>query len=229
MKFMNMWKFGAANGYFDKADDGQGGGGGGGDEPEPISFKSQVELDAYIEKMSKSKNGKDDDEEEESLYEKRQKQKQQDEDKKQNLAKLQQATRFDLQFDGFINDNSKFFPDSVKTVRSDIDSDDDVERSNLMAATAAKEFFSKKENLEILSKSDREQAEREVLGVRFESKIDGQKAWALVERAIHGHGISDKTRQTNNFYGKKEGKTGFNNLDKAIDSFYPGSVVSREA
>lgn len=228
MKFMNLNKWLYSNPQ-DKAGDGeQGGGDAGGDnggEDKPLTFANQAELDAYIKAQAGNNGGKDDDQE--SLFDKRQKQQQQQQQQQEQTAAMQAAVYFDTTFDGFIAKNAKYFPDNVKSIRDDVTTTDVIEKSNLIAATAAKEFFSKKENLESLTDADKKLVESDILGVRFESKIDGVKAWELVQRSIHGHELMNKHNAANNFNGKNgNGETGFAHVDKFTSNWFPKSVVS---
>lgn len=230
MKFMNIWKYGAAfdGRLMDKEAGGEGGGGAGGaggegegEGEKPFkSFASQKELDDYI---ASNKPAGD----ELSITEKRQQQEKQQREQQQKTNDIQIAVVFDNNFDSLIEKNADLFPESTKTIRKDVKSDNLVERANLIAATAAKEYFSIPANLETLTTADQERVQSEILGVRFESQIDGLKAWEIVERSLNGHELANKYKKANDFTGKGgTGETGHKNVDKYLKGFFPESVVS---
>ncbi|MGL4830835.1 MAG: hypothetical protein ACRCXG_16245 [Vibrio sp.] len=226
MKFMNLVKWRYSNPQ-EKADDGQQGGGGG---AEPFkTFATQAELDAYVKSLSNPapSPAPTPSPAPVSITDTRREQQEREQQEREKTAKIQMAVIFDNSFDDVIKKNSDLFPESSKTIRNDVKSDDVVERSNLIAATAAKEYFSIPKNLEQLTRSDRERVEKEILGVRYESQIDGFKAWELVERSLYGHELANRHKAANDFTGKGgNGSTGFKNVDNYLSGFFPKDVVS---
>lgn len=226
MKFMNLNKWLYSNPQ-DKADDGTQGGGG--DEaPTGLSFKSQADLDAYVASLQKP-TPEDKDKDKLSITEERQQQKQKQDEQQKSAQRIEKAVVFNSSFDKFITDNKEYFPESTSSIRNDVKSDDLVEKSKLIAATAAKEYFSIPKNLESLTTADRERVEKEITGVRFETDIDGLAVWELVERSLYGHTLANSHKKANDFMGKGgNGSTGYANVDKYLKGFFPESVVSVE-
>lgn len=221
MKFMNLNKWLYSNPQ-DKETGGEGGGSGGEGDAPFKTFTSEQELNDYIKSQQKTNN--DDDQ---SLFDKRRQQEQQKQSAADAVKEIQSAVVFDTSFDSFIKENKEYFPESVATIRNDVKAENAVEKANLIAATAAKEYFSIKSNLDSLTTADRERVQREIMEVRFEQQIDGLKVWELVQRSIYGHSLMNSHKRANDFMGKGgTGATGFKNVDNYLKSFFPETVVS---
>lgn len=221
MKFMNSEGRFYSQPHEEEQGGEQGGGGGGGAAPFK-SFATQKELDDYIKSQQKSK-----DEDDQSIFDKRRNDEEEKKNNAESVKRIQSAVVFDTSFDNFIKENKEYFPESVSTIRNDVKSDDAVEKANLIAATAAKEYFSIKSNLDSLTTADRERVQREIMDVRFEQQIDGLKVWELVQRSIYGHGLMNSHKRASDFMGKDgTGSTGFKNVDNYLKNFFPETVVS---
>lgn len=192
-----------------------------------MSFSSQEELEAYIAKSTKANTGEDDDKKKPSLFDQRRQQEEEEKKKDANLKAVQKAVKFDTSFDDLVAKNKEYFPESVKTIRGDVKTDDEVEKASLIAATAAKEYFLIPQNLESLSPADRQRVESEILNVRFVEQIDGLAVWGLVEQSLYGHELANKHKNANNFMDKNgTGQTGYKNVDTFLKNLFPEKVVS---
>lgn len=207
---------------------------GDGDTPPPesaLTFGSQAELDAYISKVTadkKPEEAKAPEEKGESITEKRDREAREAATKSAEQSTFKDAVLFETQFDTVMKDASKFFtnPDSVKTIRDDVKETDTVKRASVMAATAAKEFFRNPKNVEILEKSDQEIVKAEIESKRYETDIDGMKAWQLMKRAIYNHELKNKHDAMRDNSGAGNGQYGYEKLDASLKAFYPESVVA---
>ncbi|AUR91078.1 coil containing protein [Vibrio phage 1.155.O._10N.222.55.B3] len=225
MKFMNLNKWLYSNPQ-DKSDDGSQGGGGG---DQPLSFASQADLDAYVAGLQTPPATPPATPPKLSITEERQQQQEQANQQQAQAQRIEKAVVFNSSFDKFVADNKDYFPESTASIRKDVKTDDLLEKSKLIAATAAKEYFSISKNLESLTTTDRERVEREIVNVRYESDIDGLAVWELVERSLYGHQLANSHKKANDFMGKGgNGSTGYANVDKYLGNFFPESVVSVE-
>lgn len=105
------------------------------------------------------------------------------------------AAVFDAQFDQYLSKHASYFPEVTNTLRKSqaiTQIQDPTEKSNLLAATAAKEFFGVAANLEILDPTDRAWVEANVNKVAFENQIDGLQAWGYIEKAMYNHNLIRK-------------------------------------
>lgn len=195
-----------------------------------LTFNSQADLDAYIAKVTSDKKAEDTPLEDkgESITEKRNREAREAEAKSAEQSTFKSAVLFETQFDTVMKDASKFFtnPESVKSIRDDVKEEDTVKRASIMAATAAKEFFSNPKNIEILEKSDQEIVKSEIESKRYESDIDGMKAWDLMRRAIYNHNLKDKHAAMRDNSGAGNGAYGYEKLDASLKAFYPEGVVA---
>lgn len=202
------------------------------DDPAPdttLTFNSQADLDAYIVKVTADKKPTPEEaptQDQESITEKRDREAREAQEKANEQGVFKNAILFETQFDTVMKDASKFFsnPESVKTIRNDVTETDTVKRASIMAATAAKEFFSNPKNVEILEKTDQEIVKSEIQSKRYESDIDGMKAWDLMRRAIYNHNLKDKHDAQRNNSGAGVGVYGHAKLDAKLKSFYPENV-----
>lgn len=200
----------------------------------PLTFNSQADLDAYVAKVSSSKKPEEQtpatppEDKGESITEKREREAREAASKSAEKSTLKAAVLFETQFDSVMKDAAKFFTnsDSVKTIRDDVTETDEVKRASMMAATAAKEFFRNPKNIEILEKSDQDVVKSEIESKRYESDIDGMKAWELMRRAIYMHNLKDKHDAMRNNSGAGNGTYGYEKLDASLKAFYPESVVA---
>lgn len=198
-----------------------------------LTFNSQADLDAYIATINPDKKPDDDkkpdnEDKGESITERRAREAREAADKSAEQGTFKNAVLFETQFDGVMKNASKFLPnpDSVKTIRDDVTETDTVKRASMMAATAAKEFFSNQKNIDILEKSDQEFVKSEISNKRFETDIDGMKAWALMNRAIYNHELKSKHDAMRDNSGAGNGQYGYEKLDASLKAFYPESVVA---
>lgn len=206
------------------------------DDPAPdttLTFGSQADLDAYIAKVTADKTPPPvatppvtPPVDQESITEKRDREARESQEKANEQGVFKNAILFETQFDTVMKDAGKFFanPESVKTIRNDVTETDTVKRASIMAATAAKEFFSNTKNIEILEKTDQEIVKSEIQSKRYESDIDGMKAWDLMRRAIYNHNLKDKHDAQRNNSGAGVGVYGHAKLDAKLKSFYPENV-----
>lgn len=216
----------ASNICFAEGDEGEGGG-----NEAPVSFPNQAALDDYIAKLAKPADKPADKPIEnngESVTEKRDRERRELETKTAEQGVFKNAVLFETQFDGVMKEAAKFLtnPDSVKTIRTDVKEEDTIKRAGIMAATAAKEFFNNPKNVGILEKSDQDLVTASILGVRYESDIDGMKAWELMRRAIYNHNLKDKHDKMRDVSGSGTGQYGYEKLDASLKAFYPDSVVA---
>ncbi|CAH9011395.1 putative coil containing protein [Vibrio phage 236O40-1] len=234
MKFMNLNKWLYSNPQ-DKADDGgQGGGGGdtgGDDKSDMMPQMSWADFDAHLEKklnerMQTQKPPADD---KTSITDERKQRQDEESKRQQDQAVVQNAAVFDSNFDSYIEANKDLFPETVKTVRADVKETDLVKKTNLIAATAAKEFFSIQSNIDVLDSDSKRKVQEDILNKRYESDIDGVAAWDLVKRSVFGSELSNKNKKTHDFSGGGKGKTGLKNLDNYMENFYPKHVRAIEA
>lgn len=197
-----------------------------------LSFSSQADLDAYIAKVTADKKPEEappaPENQGESITEKRDREAREAANKSAEQSTFKNAVLFETQFDNVMNDAKKFFtnPDSVKTIRDDVSETDTVKRASVMAATAAKEFFTNPKNVAILEKSDQEIVKAEIESKRYESDIDGMKAWELMRRAIYNHNLKNKHDAMRDNSGSGNGQYGYEKLDASLKAFYPESVVA---
>ncbi len=197
-----------------------------------LTFNSQADLDAYIATIKPDKKPDEappaPDDKGESITERREREAREAADKSAEQGVFKNAVLFETQFDSVMKGASKFFPnpDSVKTIRDDVTETDTVKRASMMAATAAKEFFSNQKNIEILEKSDQEFVKSEISNKRFETDIDGMKAWTLMNRAIYNHELKSKHDAMRDNSGAGNGQYGYEKLDASLKAFYPESVVA---
>lgn len=197
-----------------------------------LSFSSQADLDAYIAKVTADKKTDDTppapENQGESITEKREREAREAAASSAEKSEFKSAILFETQFDSVMSEAKKFFPnpDSVKGIRNDISETDPVKLASLMGATAAKEFFKKPENLSILEKSDQEIVKAEIESKRYESDIDGMKAWELMRRAIYNHNLKHKHDAMRDNSGAGNGQYGYEKLDASLKAFYPESVVA---
>lgn len=203
------------------------------DNADMMPQMSWSDFDAYLEKKLNERKGEDnpptDDGDKKSITDQR-KQRQEEENKRhQDQAVVQNAAIFNSSFDDYIEKNKDLFPETVKTVRADVKETDLVKKSNLIAATAAKEFFSIQSNIDVLDSASKAKVQEDILNKRYESDIDGLAAWALVERSVFGSELSNKNKKTHDFSGGGKGKTGLKNLDNYVENFYPKHVRAIEA
>ncbi len=209
------------NGDGDNSDNGSNNGNNGAVDVNSPEFKAAL--------AAALKAQKDEDEKNRSLAEQRKAQKDADDQKKRERAQLigsaTDAAKFDSGFDQFISTNAAYFPDNITTLRKSVESqniEDPTEASSLLAATAAKEFFSVKANLDVLDRTDRATVEKTITGKRFENEIDGLKAWKMVEKAMFGHGLQKQhTSSRGTASGKTGESTGYKQLDNWLGGFYP--------
>lgn len=197
-----------------------------------LSFSSQADLDAYIAKVTAEKKPEDTpptpEDKGESITERREREAREAADKSKEQGAFKEAVLFETQFDNVMKEASKFFtnPDSVKTIRDDVSETDTIKRASVMAATAAKEFFTNPKNVAILEKSDQEIVKAEIESKRYESDIDGMKAWELMRRAIYNHNLKNKHDAMRDNSGSGNGQYGYEKLDASLKAFYPESVVA---
>ncbi|EPW7384739.1 TPA: hypothetical protein ACMD15_003400 [Vibrio cholerae] len=230
MKFMNLDKWLYQNPR-DKADDGLNNGGGGGSDnksekqegDEKITI-TQSQLTQLLSELLKGQN-KDKDSDPESLSERRKREHEQEESQKKRDLLNQQFALRNLQFDTFISENEKILPQSMKTIRSDVeksvkDKTDLSQTVPLMWGTAAKEFFGDPKNLQFLTKTDQEWVSQNVIGVRYEQDIDGVEAAKYMERAIEA-----AKRKADDSARRNGGQSGaqfddYPNIKKYLDNFF---------
>lgn len=197
-----------------------------------LSFSSQADLDAYIAKVTADKKPDEapsaPEDKGESITERREREAREAATKSAEQGVFKNAVLFETQFDGVMKNAAKFFPkpESVKTIRDDVTETDTVKRASMMAATAAKEFFSNQKNIDILEKSDQEIVKSEISNKRFETDIDGMKAWTLMNRAIYNHELKNKHDAMRDNSGAGNGQYGYEKLDASLKAFYPESVVA---
>lgn len=199
-----------------------------------LSFSSQADLDAYVAKVNSTNKPPEDtppappEDKGESITERRDREAREAANRSAEQGTFKNAVLFETQFDTVMKDASKFFtnPDSVKTIRDDVSETDTVKRASVMAATAAKEFFRNPKNVEILEKSDQEIVKSEIESKRYESDIDGMKAWELMRRAIYNHNLKNKHDAMRDNSGVGNGQYGYEKLDASLKAFYPESVVA---
>lgn len=140
-------------------------------------------------------------------------------------AVIERAAVIDSSFDELIS--NKLFPESVQTIRADIaatSSDKSlVEKTNLMCATAAKEFFQNEENINVLDIASKNQVTNDILSKRFENEIDGHGAWELVQRAIH---IRTNSSAKSEHATQNQCGSGSKVVDTYLDDFFPKHMIS---
>lgn len=234
MKFMNLNKWLYSNPQ-EQADDGsQGGGGGGDDKSDVMPQMTWSQFDAEIEKRlnerikTQTPPAKPD-EDKTSITEQRQQRQEEETKRHQDQSVVQNAAVFDSGFDSFVEQNKDLFPETVKTVRADVKETDLVKKTNLISATAAKEFFSLQSNIDVLDSDSKRKVQEDILNKRYESDIDGIAAWELVKRSVFGHELANRNKKSHDFSGTGGGKTGLKNLDNYMANFYPKHVRAIEA
>lgn len=210
-----------------------------GGEPELMPQMTWDQFDQEIEKRLNErlksqtppakKEGEEDGGEPMSIMEQRQQRQKQEQQRQADQSVVQAAAVFDTSFDAFIQENKDLFPETVQTIRKDVTETDLIKKTNLIAATAAKEYFSLQSNIDALDSESKKKVETEILNKRYESNIDGVAAWELVKRSVFGHGLLSRNQKSHDFSGKGGGKTGLAHLDKYIENFYPQDVIAIEA
>lgn len=196
-----------------------------------VDVNSQAFKDAVAAAVA-AQNEQRKKDEQTSLTEQR-KREQEEKDKQERerqgiITSATEAAKFDNAFDGFISKNAHYFPKGIETVRKSVQGlniEDPTNEASLLAATAAKEFFSLAENMAVLDSSDRAYVEKNITGKRFENEIDGLKAWGYVEKAMFGHGLRNKhTGNRNDGTQDRSTKTGYKDLDEYNAKFFPEHV-----
>lgn len=126
------------------------------------------------------------------------------EDNRVNDEILRQQVKFDLSFDSFIAENQgafgKFTPASIREACSGLSGSDKVQH---MQTVAAKSFFKEKGNMELLSTSDQAYVMNSIMDAH-DSKVDGGRAWEMVERAINVSQHQNYADQVRGTGGKTE-------------------------
>lgn len=235
MKFMNLSKWLYQNPHEKAGEEDNLGGGGGSQEEQPIQV-TQSQLNQLIDNaVSQRLKANDEDENKgPSIIDKR-KQREEGEKREQQIAHDNQMYALrSLQFDQLLSDNKEILGDSLNGIRKDVEdtvgTKDLSKVTPLLYATAAKEYFSDENNLNVLGASDKQFVQDEILGKRFEHQIDGMKAAEYLERAIHiqKQRSDDKTRRGSNGLTGAGEFSGTPNLKARLDRFFPERVSEIE-
>ncbi len=150
---------------------------------------------------------------------------QQQQSQQQLINDATECAKFNDSFDKFLRDNSSLFSGKASGLRGVVEGmniADPIESTRLLQASAAKDFFSQKKNIEILSPADRQAVSATILNHHFENQIDGAKAWELVEKAVHNQRLANK--HNGGGFGDNPHMTGYDDLDRYNAGFFPKHV-----
>lgn len=122
--------------------------------------------------------------------------KQQDLDKETKLneqLKIEKYLNFNNGFNSVISDNSKMFDFDSEKMRQGAVNLKGEELASELGKIATKDFFSKEENIELLSDSDKDYVKNSIVGVN-DRMIDANKSWEIMLRAMNTASKQDVNR-----------------------------------
>lgn len=161
-------------------------GGGGGSDSNDNNNNPAPELDydklaAAIVKQQQANTGGEKDEGD--IYSKTKQRQEEQAKQREQVDKIRAIVEFDKSFDGVLTDNKTLFSMTPKEIREGAKNLQDEELVEALKRTAAKDFFSKEENLKNLDDAEQRYAKEEIVRVT-EKYIDADKAWSLVEKSL---------------------------------------------
>lgn len=123
-----------------------------------------------------------------------------EQDEKAKQGQQEQRMRgdvaFDLGFNALVEANKASFALDAESIRKGVGSGlDGSKQVEQLKVTAAKAFFAVEANLAMLSPADKAHYDQAIKG-RHDSAIDADKAWQVVERALHVKGQLDYQNKT---------------------------------
>lgn len=147
------------------------------------------------------------------------------EDQQKQQQEIESAAQFDAQFDSFLKDNHRFFKDGITAqyIRNGVNEwaqgKSIFEKTQGMAAAAAKSFFDNPENLKALDESDRLIAQQKIVDIS-ERNIERDVAWPLISRAIFN---LKRLEEYGNYRANSTSNqsSGFKHVDAYNNRFFP--------
>jgi hypothetical protein len=124
------------------------------------------------------------------------------------LDETRKTVSFDMAFNGFIDKNKNLFTIDTVKFRESAKGLQGEELERVLSATAAKDFFRKDENVQLLPERDRDYIKNSIMTLA-DNAIDYRKAWQLIEDAIH---IKSRISE-NGQYRKNAADSNINNGD----------------
>lgn len=190
MLFRNMTR------KYYSADGGEGGAGGGaGGEQQQQQQQTQqppagFDYDALAAAMVKAQKGTQQ-QPEESAFDRIKREEEAAKKGQTDEARIRSDVAFDLGFNAIIEQNAAAFGVSAEAIRKGVGSGlDGSKQVEQLKVTAAKAFLSIEANLAMLSPADKAYYESAIKG-RHDAAVDADKAWQVVERALHVKGQLD--------------------------------------
>lgn len=193
MLFRNMTRkyYSAAGG-----EGGEGGGQGGGQQQQQQQQTQQppagFDYDALAAAMVKAQKGtQHHQQQEESAFDRIKREEEAAKKGQTDEARIRSDVAFDLGFNAIIEQNAAAFGVSAEAIRKGVGSGlDGSKQVEQLKVTAAKAFLSIEANLAMLSPADKAFYESAIKG-RHDAAVDADKAWQVVERALHVKGQLD--------------------------------------
>lgn len=108
---------------------------------------------------------------------------------KEKLKNLESVIKFNGSFPELLKKYEKLFPERTKSL-IDRPFESEQEKAELIKKYAAKDFFSIKENLDLVPSDQKEFVKSSIVD-DFEVRIEADKAWSFVESAIHANNLRE--------------------------------------
>jgi hypothetical protein len=124
------------------------------------------------------------------------------------LNETRKTVGFDMAFNDFIDKNKSLFSIDKVKFRESVQGLQGEDSERILSATAAKDFFRKAENIDVLPERDRKYIKENIMPLA-DNAVDYRKAWQLIEDAIH---IKSRISE-NGQYRKNAADSNINNGD----------------
>lgn len=142
-----------------------------------------------------------------------------EQDKKAQIKKTESAVKFNATFADKLAKNAKLFPERTKSLISG-SYETETEKADKIQKFAARDFFSKPENMELLSPSQRLIVEQKLTGEHSDISLSGEEAWSLVENALYMHETKIDHLKQRGMYGEVQQGEAPPNIKAYHDKMY---------
>lgn len=204
---------------------GQSGGGAGGEggQQQTTTTGGGIDYDKLAAAIAKA-NGQQQQTKPKDDYQEHLNSEKQKEEQKANQAKIEGAVKFNSSFADVLTKNKGMFPERTANLLTR-QFESETDKADTLQKFAARDFFSMKGNLELLSPAERLQVEQKLTNEHGDISMTSGEAWQMVERALYISEMKQDADKRNNAYGKNE-KEMPENIQKFHERIYPKGVVS---
>lgn len=168
----------------DGGDDGGGGDGGDGGSNDNTDDKPVTLTAEQFNKLISNQKPPADKPPEKGAFDKIEEERTNQKTEAEKVASTRKTVAFDMSFNGFVDKNKDAFTIDVDKFRESTKGLEGEELERTLSVTAAKDFFRKDENINLLPERDREYIKTGIIGLA-DNAIDYRKAFQLIEDALH--------------------------------------------